>query len=237
MALDAIGYQPRGVRLDSGDLGELSKKVRALFHAADAKVGKAVCGALNIVASDDIDEEKLKTLKDKGHEIDTFGIGTHLVTCKKQPALGCVYKLVKVLDNPRIKMSQNEVKITLPDCKKLFRCFDGKGTPLCDVAFLETEADPVPGAKMEVYELVEGSKEYSLTTVTPARVEAMLHKVWDGALVAPIPSVQESKAYCAERVATFFKGVLDVDDPYYFICLSPALRDLTLALRTAASTF
>jgi nicotinate phosphoribosyltransferase len=240
LALDAIGFRPEGVRLDSGNLGELSKQVRELFRAADISLNKAVCGGLNIVVSDDIDEEKLKALYRDGHEINTFGIGTHLVTCKKQPALGCVYKLVRIVDNPRIKMSESESKITLPDCKKTFRLYDAANSPIRDIAILDTETDPVPGVVFNMYELVEVTNTYTLTAITPARVEPLLHKVWDRGLTLPIVSIIEARAYCRAGLEKFFHGrvlVDDKDDPHYTLALSPGLFELTETLKIKAKSF
>lgn len=68
-----------------------------------------------------INEPVLYALNDQGHEIDAFGIGTHLVTCQAQPALGMVYKLVQVKEKPRIKLSQEITKVTIPGAKEAYR--------------------------------------------------------------------------------------------------------------------
>jgi len=94
LALIEFGYKPIGIRLDSGDLAYLSREARKLFRLADSKAGLTeVLGKCKIVASNDLDEDTILSLIQQGHEINTFGIGTNLVTCKKQPALGCVYKV------------------------------------------------------------------------------------------------------------------------------------------------
>lgn len=112
MAMIEIGYKPVGVRLDSGDLAYYSKQARRLFEEVEAKCGRAgLAQSLTIVASNDIDEDALYRLKEEGHEINLFGIGTHLVTCQSQPALGCVFKLVEMDGKPRIKLSQDIIKV------------------------------------------------------------------------------------------------------------------------------
>ena len=95
-ALHECNYKAVGLRLDSGDLAYLSLEVRAKFVQIAEAFNIEDFKNFNIVASNDINEETLVSLEKQGHSIDTFGIGTHLVTCQKQPALGCVYKLVDV---------------------------------------------------------------------------------------------------------------------------------------------
>ena len=101
-ALHDFGYKAIGLRLDSGDLAYLSIQVRKRFELVAEKMSLPDYFAkFTIVASNDINEDTLISLEKQNHEIDTFGIGTHLVTCQKQPALGCVYKLVEVKSNER----------------------------------------------------------------------------------------------------------------------------------------
>ena len=96
-ALDDFGYQPKGVRLDSGDLVGLSRGCKKAFDAIlrDEPERSAAFGNLTIVASNDINEAVLEEFSTSGHSLTAFGIGTNLVTCQAQPALGCVYKLGK----------------------------------------------------------------------------------------------------------------------------------------------
>ena len=95
-ALHECSYQATGLRLDSGDLAYLSLEVRSKFELAAKHFNLQYFAHFTIVASNDINEDTLVSLEKQGHSIDCFGIGTHLVTCQKQPALGCVYKLVEV---------------------------------------------------------------------------------------------------------------------------------------------
>jgi len=88
LVLKKLGYTAKGIRLDSGDLAQLSKDCRKLM----TENGLA---DTHIVASNDINETSLRKLNDDNHQIDVFGIGTNLVTCQLQPALGIVYKVVE----------------------------------------------------------------------------------------------------------------------------------------------
>jgi nicotinate phosphoribosyltransferase len=96
LALHKCNYTARGLRLDSGDLAYLSLEVRAKFKEVANRYDIDYFANFDIVASNDINEDTLVSLEKQGHSINTFGIGTHLVTCQKQPALGCVFKLVEV---------------------------------------------------------------------------------------------------------------------------------------------
>jgi nicotinate phosphoribosyltransferase len=95
-ALHECNYQAVGVRLDSGDLAYLSIETKRRFDKIAQEFNIPNMKDFTIVASNDINEDTLISLENQGHAINTFGIGTHLVTCQKQPALGCVYKLVEV---------------------------------------------------------------------------------------------------------------------------------------------
>ena len=92
LVLHRMGYKPLGIRLDSGDLAWLSKKARLQFKAFADRF-KVPFESCTIVASNSINETVLNALAEQGHEIDSFGIGTNLVTCQAQPALGMVYKV------------------------------------------------------------------------------------------------------------------------------------------------
>ena len=114
LALADCGYSARGVRIDSGDLALLSKLTRELFSKtckAFAPQYEKIFSQFQIVVSNNIDEDTLNSLNAQGHSIDCFGIGTRLVTCTGQGALGCVYKLVELKSEPRIKISEDLAKV------------------------------------------------------------------------------------------------------------------------------
>ena len=97
-ALHECNYKAEGLRLDSGDLAYLSLEVRAKFIATAELFQSPYFTDFIIVASNGINEETLVSLEKQGHAIDSFGIGTHLVTCRKQLAPVYVFKLVEVAE-------------------------------------------------------------------------------------------------------------------------------------------
>ena len=119
LALDDLGFTPRGIRLDSGDLAYFSNGAREMFVQFGERKNRAFFAELQIVASNDINEPVLHALAKQKHSITTFGIGTNLVTCQAQPALGCVYKLVEINGKPRIKLSQDIAKVLIPGRKEV----------------------------------------------------------------------------------------------------------------------
>lgn len=133
LALHDQGYLPIGIRIDSGDLAYLSCLARKNFVSVSEHYNLPWFAKLTIVASNDINEETILSLNEQGHKIDCFGIGTHLVTCQKQPALGCVYKLVEINNQPRIKLSQDVEKVTMPGRKNVFRLYGIEGWAVIDI--------------------------------------------------------------------------------------------------------
>jgi nicotinate phosphoribosyltransferase len=180
-ALHEIGFAPKGIRLDSGDLAYLSKCARELFKVADRVVGCILFEKMTIVASNDINEAVLVSLNQQGHEIDAFGIGTHLVTCHSQPALGGVFKLVEIKGKPRIKISQDVDKLVIPGKKNVYRIFGVDGYALIDIIQLADESPPQPGLEIMCRHPFEENKR---ALVTPAKVAPLLEPLWDPFLSA-----------------------------------------------------
>lgn len=120
LAMIELGQKPRGVRLDSGNLVEIAAEIRETFIKVQSETGLPISDMSSIVATDGINEPKLLKYP-TDHKMDKFGIGTNLITCEAQPALGAVCKLVQVNGIPIIKLSNEKGKMTLPGTKAVYR--------------------------------------------------------------------------------------------------------------------
>ena len=105
LALDNLGYRPIGIRIDSGDLAYQSNVAFNFFSKVAQAFKLDWFPSLTIIVSNDINEETIISLNEQKHRINALGIGTHLVTCQKQPALGCVYKVNLYFGISRLDLS------------------------------------------------------------------------------------------------------------------------------------
>jgi len=138
LALEDLGYSPVSIRLDSGDLADLAAYAKNLFKSTGEQYGRDF-SHIRVVASNDINEHKIHELNAKNHQIDFLGIGTNLVTCQSQPALGMVYKVCEFKGTPRIKISEEPGKSTIPGAKSVLRALDENGAPKFDILCLASE--------------------------------------------------------------------------------------------------
>lgn len=197
LVLRAFGKTPVGIRLDSGDLAYLSKQARALF-AQHGLGGEDVQPKVVIVASNDINEDVLHSLAKQGHEVDTFGIGTNLVTCQAQPALGMVYKLVECKGRPCVKLSDEYEKTTLPGRKKVYRLFGKSKEALADVMQHFDEPAPQAGQALRCHHPFVERKRCD---VRPTEVLELLRLVMqNGKVTCSLPTVRELRDFAATQV-------------------------------------
>ncbi|XP_013176961.1 PREDICTED: nicotinate phosphoribosyltransferase 2 isoform X4 [Papilio xuthus] len=175
LALNDCGYRAVGIRIDSGDLAYLSVLARNTFEQIAEAFKLNWFAKLTIVASNDINEDTILSLNEQGHKIDCFGIGTHLVTCQRQPALGCVYKLVEINGQPRIKLSQDVGKVTIPGHKEAYRLFGADGHALIDLLQRSSEPAPIIGQKVLCRHPFQESKR---AYVIPSKVEHLYKVYW-----------------------------------------------------------
>ena len=198
LALIHIGYKPVGIRLDSGDLAYFSKEARRLFKEIGGRFSIDSFAKVSILASNDIEESTLLSLGHQGHEIDVFGIGTHLVTCKAQPALGCVYKLVALNGRPRIKVSDQLDKITVPGRKEVYRLVGEHRYPVLDLMIEAGKPAPIAGERILCrHPFNETKRAY----VTPTHVIPLHGCVWDGHQTFSLPALDEIRHYVLDQIS------------------------------------
>jgi nicotinate phosphoribosyltransferase len=199
LVLDDLGYTPRGIRLDSGDLAYLSLECARFFAKLAKEHNRAFFHDLDIVASNDINESVLNSINKQGHAITIFGIGTNLVTCQAQPALGCVYKLVEISGKPRIKLSQEIEKVLIPGRKQPFRLIGQSGLPLLDLMICHGEKPPVAG---ERYLCRHPFIERKRAAVTASKVLPLHHVVFTNGQVTEgaMPDFEVTRQYVTEQL-------------------------------------
>ncbi|XP_071491844.1 nicotinate phosphoribosyltransferase-like isoform X2 [Diadema antillarum] len=198
LALNELGFRAKGVRIDSGDLAYLSLYVRQIFKKVADEFSIPWFEKLMIVASNDINEETLLSLNQQGHGIDAYGIGTHLVTCQRQPNLGGVCKLVQINGVSRIKLSQDVSKVTIPGRKVVYRLFNSDGHALIDLMQQSEEEPPKPLERVLCRHPFEESKR---AYVKAGRVE-LLHKLFmkNGEICQTLPTLEEAKKRVQESL-------------------------------------
>lgn len=220
--LKGKGYKPVGIRLDSGDLAYLSKQARKMMDAA----GHSDC---KIFASSDIDEYVLQSLKAQGAAIDIYGVGTKLITSNNTPSLGGVYKLsnlrVNGVDSPKMKISDNPVKVTNPGVKTVFRLFDKTtNKAIADVIALKGEV--IDETKpLTVTHPVDRWKTKQVTDFYARElyVDAMI----DGKRVLPHKDVYDLQRDCRESLDGFWEEYKRLSNPHaYKVDLSDKLYAL-----------
>ena len=215
------GYRPAGVRIDSGDITYLTKKIRAKLD----EEGFPDC---KIVVSNSLDEDIIRDIIKQGACVDSFGVGERLITSRSEPVFGGVYKLVAVEKNgeiiPKIKVSENVAKITNPDFKKVYRLFSREnGKALADVI---TCRDEVIDDSAD-YEIFDPEYTWKRKNVYDFYAKELLVKIFDkGQCVYESPDVHEIKKYCEEQVGHLWDEVLRFENPHnYYVDLSQKLWD------------
>ncbi|HSB07279.1 MAG TPA: nicotinate phosphoribosyltransferase, partial [Thermodesulfobacteriota bacterium] len=220
LGLLKLGYKPIGVRLDSGDLSYLSRGTRKMLNEMAARTHPGLSRCL-ILASNEINKSVLISLGQQGHEIDTFGIGTHLVTCDDQPALGCVYKLVEAKGIPRIKLSQELGKMTIPGKKEAYRLFGEDGYSLLDLMIRVGDQPPEQETRVLCHHPFDPIKR---VYVTPSKVIPLHHCVWDGKRIYPEVPLKESRDYVLNQLRSTREDHLrDINPTPYKVSVSEEL--------------
>ncbi len=217
--LKPLGARPKGIRLDSGDIAYLSIEARKMLDEA----GYPDC---KIVASNSLDEYIISDLLKQGAKIDLFGVGERLITAKSEPVFGGVYKLVATEDNgeikPKIKISENVVKITNPHYKKLYRLYDKKtGKAIADQLCVYDETiDETKPLTIFDPDFTWKKKTVEGFTVRELQVPVFLN----GKQVYELPDIEKIRSYCKEQLGTLWNEIKRFENPHkYYVDLSEKL--------------
>ncbi len=223
-----------GIRLDSGDLSYLSKKARKMLD--EAGFTDAV-----ICASSDLDEYLIESLKAQGAAIGSWGVGTNLITSKDHPAFGGVYKLAAIKDGdtfiPRIKLSENQWKITNPCDKTIYRVYDKTSGKihadlicLADETFDENEP-------LLLFDPVNTWKKLTLEPETYTMREMLVPIFKGGTCVYNSPDVMDIRKYCAKEQDTLWDETKRFVNPHnVYVDLSEKLWNIKNELLTSYSS-
>ncbi len=212
-----------GVRLDSGDISYLSKAVRKMLDEAG-------CPNAKISVSNELNEKIIESLVYHKAPIDSWGVGTHMVTGGNQSSFNGVYKLSAIKANEEddwqavMKFSDNPKKMTNPGLKQVWRIYNDDGTFYADVLAFEDEEIKV-GEKQTFY---HPANDYQSFTVSPVKVEALLEKrIENGEPVGKSPSLDEIKAYAEKQIDCIDPTSKRFLNPHiYKVALSKKLKEV-----------
>lgn len=222
------GHEVLGVRLDSGDLGQLSQQARNMLDQAGFPDAA-------IVASNDLDEYEISNLKRKGAKINVWGVGTRLATAYDQPALGGVYKLAALRNEtgewtPRIKLSEQEIKISNPGIQQVRRFQQTDGQLAGDIIYDELQGIDDPPTAIDL----GGSQ--SQTWGRPAEHADLLVPVFrQGRRAYEPPTATETRSVAASEIAKLPDEITRLNAPNpYRVSLEKNLYRLRSELISAA---
>ena len=221
--LKPMGITKCGIRLDSGDMSYLTQKARKMLDEA----GWPGC---TITCSNSLDEYIIQDLLLQGACIDSFGVGERLITARSEPVFGGVYKLVAVEKEngeivPKIKVSENVIKITVPHFKQVYRFYGrDNGKALADYMALRDETVDDSGT----LEIFDPDATWKRKVLYDFRARPLLVPIFrKGELVYKLPTLEEIRAYCASELDTLWDEVKRFENPHgYYVDLSQKLWDI-----------
>ena len=225
-----LGITSGGIRIDSGDLAYLSRKARKMLDDAGLP-------GIKIIASNSLDEYIIRDLITQGARIDGFGVGERLITSKSEPVFGGVYKLAAIEDEagriiPKIKISENPAKMTIPHFKKVYRLFENAtGKAMADYLCLHDEQPDFT----RPLELFDPEATWKRKTVTDFTAVPLLVPIFqNGQLVYRAPSINDIRSYCVRQVDSLWDEVKRFENPHnYYVDLSQKLWDVRAGLLAA----
>lgn len=220
--LKPLGKRPLGIRIDSGDITYLTKKARKMLDDAGYPDAK-------ICISNSLDEYLIRDMIFQGAKVDSYGVGERLITASSEAVFGGVYKLAAVEKNgkiiPKIKISENPAKITLPGVKIPWRLYDREtGKAIADVITLGNEKI----SSDEPYEIFDPEHTWKRKVVTDFVAKKLQVKIFEkGKQVYKTPAVKEIAKYRAEQVDSLWDEVTRFENPHtYYVDLSEELWSL-----------
>lgn len=216
-----LGKRPKAIRLDSGDIAYQSKKARKMLDEA----GYPDC---KIVASNSLDEYIIRDLLIQDAKIDAFGVGERLITAKSSPVFDGVYKLVAIEEEgkiiPKIKISENIGKITIPHFKKIYRLYE-KATKKAIADLLTIHDETIPQDEIEIFDPEAIWKRKTLTDYDAKELLVPIFK--NGKQVYKLPHIETIKSYCQEQLETLWDEVMRFENPHnYYVDLSQKLWNI-----------
>lgn len=222
--LEPMGKRLKGIRLDSGDLSYLSIQARKLLDENGLE-------NVSITVSNSLDEFLIENLLNQGAKIDAFGVGERLITAKSESVFGGVFKLAAYSEHkeltPKIKISDNPIKTTLPGFKQVYR-FYVKNMAKADVITLHDEIIDENSS----YELFDPTYVYKKQTISEFKVEKLLIKIFSkGELIYEAPKINEIREYSKENLSYFWDELKRLENPQqYYVDYSKKLYNLKLEL-------
>ena len=226
--LEPNGYRMQGVRIDSGDMAYLSKKIRKALDAA----GLEDC---NIVVSNSLDEYLIQSLISQGAQINSMGVGENLVCSKSTPVFGGVYKMSAVYEDekmiPKIKVSENVEKVTNPAFKDLYRIYDKETMKaIGDIMTVHGEVLD-PNQDLTIYHQMNSWKNKTIPAGTYI-IKDLLEPIFiNGELVYDVPELSAIRDYSEAEFSHMWDEILRFEYPQtYYVDLSKKLLDLKLKM-------
>lgn len=217
--LAPLGKRPKSVRIDSGDITYLSKRVRKMLDVA----GYPDC---DIMASNSLDEHLISDMVSQGAKVDCFIVGERLITSASSPLFGGVYKLSAIEKDgktvPKINLSENVRKITIPSSKQVYRLIDkDSGKAIADVLTLDDEIID----ETKPYVLFDPDFTWKRKKIENFVTRKLLVPIFKGGKkVYEEPSLKEIRDYCLRQTDTLWDEVKRFENPHkYYVDLSKNL--------------
>ena len=211
-----MGKRPSSIRIDSGDITYLSKRARKMLNEA----GYPDC---DIMASNSLDEYLINDMVSQGAKIDCFIVGERLITSASSPLFSGVYKLSAIEKDgqiiPKINLSENVSKITIPSSKMVYRLFDmNSGKAIADVLTLDGEEID----ESKPYTLFDPDFTWKRKEIESFVARPLLVPIFAGGkCVYSQPSLEKIREYCSEQIDTLWDEVKRFENPHkYYVDLS-----------------